>query len=111
LEIRRDQPQHQPAGRSNLSVHDERLIAYFGSLGATTEIVRLAEYERPAISARGIVERLRARVSSADWDTPDALHDEALRQLEEWFSHAIAAPNEPVAIVGNFTAIAANWRS
>jgi hypothetical protein len=94
-----------------LSVHDERLIAYFGSLGATTEIVRLAEYERPAISARGIVERLRARVSSADWDTPDALHDEALRQLEEWFSHAIAAPNEPVAIVGNFTAIAANWRS
>jgi SAM-dependent methyltransferase len=98
-----------PRGRSNLWGSDERLVTYLRSLGARTEIVRLAEVERPPIAPRQMAERLKARMYSSDWDTPDELHAEASRRLDEWLAREVAAPDQPVATAGRFKAIAATW--
>jgi ubiquinone/menaquinone biosynthesis C-methylase UbiE len=88
---------------------DERLIAYLRSLGATTEIVELTTYERPALSAREMVERYRARMYSGDWHTPEDVHAEASRRLEAWMADEIADPDQPYVAQGQFTAVAARW--
>jgi SAM-dependent methyltransferase len=109
LEIRGELGFDKPAGRSNIWGGDERLIAFLQSLGARTAVVSLAEIERPAVTAREMLERYRARMYSADWETPDAIHGEAIRRLEEWMRREIADADTPYASQGQFTAITATW--
>jgi SAM-dependent methyltransferase len=108
-EIRRELGLDKPTGRSNLWGADERLVAYLQSLGARTDLVRLAEVARPAVSAREVAERQKARMYSSDWHTPDDLHAEASRRLDEWLAREVAAPDERVATTGHFAAVTATW--
>ena len=111
LEIRRELGADKPAGRSNIWVNDGRLVAYLQELGATTQTVQLAGYERPPISARAMVERLRARVYSSDWAMPDDIHAEALRRLERWLAETGLPLDEPATMTGEFMAITGSWNS
>lgn len=108
-EIRRELGTDQPSGRSNIWGADDRLAAYLESLGAQTERIHLARVEGPPISASAMAERMKARNYSSDWDTPDDLHAEAVRRLEQWMAEELPQPDEPAAITGNFVALAARW--
>lgn len=109
IDIRRELGLEQATAGPKLVGLDERLIPYLQELGARAEKVRLAEIERPAVTPRAIAERVKARLYSADWQTPDDLHDEAARRMDEWFAREIAAPDEPVTMPGSFSAITATW--
>lgn len=106
--IQRDLGQ-QAASRLQVRTSDNDLVAYCKSLGARTERVRLAEVERVPVSPRAAAERLKARLYSSDWATPDDVHAEAARRLDEWFAREIGAPDEPVAQPGFFGAILVRW--
>ncbi|HSC26771.1 MAG TPA: class I SAM-dependent methyltransferase [Vicinamibacterales bacterium] len=86
---------------------DSRLIEYLRALGASPEVVDLARFEWPPVSARQMLERYRARMYSSDWDMPDDLHAEALGRLESWMHAEIADPDEPHVVGGRFAAISA----
>ena len=108
-EIQRELGIGRPGNRVNVRSADGELDRYCQSLGARTERVSLAKVERAAVSPREVAERLKGRMYSADWHTSDELHAEAARRLDEWFAREIAAPDEPVAIEGTFSAIVARW--
>ena len=108
-QIQRDLGLHHAEERLQVRNSDSDLVAYCESLGAHTKRVRLAEVERAAVSPRGMAERLKGRLYSADWQTPDELHAEASRRLDEWFTREISAPDEPVAQAGYFGAILVRW--
>jgi len=111
LALRSELGSGRPSNRSNIWGADQRVIAFLGELGARVDVVRLAEYERPPISPRGMVERLRERVYSSDWVISDELHAEMLRRLDEWFQQTITAPDTPVTMIGIFAAIVASWQA
>jgi SAM-dependent methyltransferase len=111
LALRSELGSDRPSNRSNIWGADQRVIAFLEELGARVEVVRLAEYDRPPISPRGMVERLRERVYSSDWVIPDELHTEMLRRLDQWFQQTITAPDTPVTMTGIFAAIAASWQA
>jgi SAM-dependent methyltransferase len=108
-ELRRELGLGWANGRSNLRSRDTQLIEYLRALGATVDTARLAKYELPAISARAMAERVKARVFSADWDTPEAAHAELARRLDDWLAHSIGAPDAPEPIAGEFIAVTAKW--
>lgn len=108
-DIRRELGTDRPSGRSNIWGADDRLVAYLETLGARTERVWLASVEGPPISARAMAERMKARSYSSDWDTPDDLHAEAVRRLEQWMAEELGQPDEPAPITGNLVALAARW--
>jgi SAM-dependent methyltransferase len=113
LELRREFGFDRPAGRANLWVEERQVVnqiaAFLQQLGANTTVVRLAEFERPPLSPRGMVARVRERVYSSDWEVPDDVYAEMLCRLDEWFQRTITAPDTPAALTGVFSAIAAKW--
>lgn len=113
LELRREFGVDRPAGRAKLWVEERQVVnqiaAFLQQLGASTTVVRLAEFERPPISPLQMVERLRERVYSSDWELPDDVYNEMLRRLDAWFQRTISAPDMPVAATGVFTALTATW--
>lgn len=110
-ELRHELGVGRPDGRSNLRSRDTQLIEYLRQIGATVDTARLAKYEFPAISARAMADRLKARVFSSDWDTPDAAHAAVSQRLDDWLAQAIDAPDAPMPIAGEFVAITARWQS
>jgi ubiquinone/menaquinone biosynthesis C-methylase UbiE len=96
-------------GQPGIRLSDERLLACFHELGATTETVCLTTYARPAISARDVVARYRERIYSSDWKRPEDIHNEAMRRIEHWLTTECAAPDEPAAEMGHFTVLIAHW--
>ena len=108
-ELRRELGLGRPGGRSNLRSRDTQLIEYLRAAGATVDTVMLAKYELPAISARAMADRVKARVFSSDWDTPEAAHAELSRRLDDWLAQSIDAPDTPMPIAGKFMAITARW--
>ncbi len=108
-ELRRELGLGRPAGRSNMRGRDSQLIEYLRSSGATVAIVQLAAFAQPAISAREMADRVKARVFSADWDTAEAAHADLSRQLDDWLAQSIDAPDAPEIISGEFVAITAIW--
>ena len=70
----------------------------------------LAKYELPAISARAMADRIKARVFSSDWDTAEAAQDDLSQRLDDWLAQSIDAPDAPVPIAGEFMAITATWQ-
>ncbi len=108
-ELRRALGLGRPDGRSNLRSRDAELIEYLRGMGATVDTVVLAKYELPAISARAMADRVKARVFSADWATPDLAHAAMSQQLDDWLAQSINAPDAPTPIAGEFMAITATW--
>jgi SAM-dependent methyltransferase len=108
-ELRRELGLGRPDGRSNLRSRDTQLLEYLRGLGATVDTVILANYELPALSARAMADRIKARVFSADWETNEAAHADLSRRLDDWLSHSIDAPDAPTPIAGEFMAITATW--
>jgi hypothetical protein len=108
-ELRRELGLGRPSGRSNLRGRDTQLIEYLRASGATTDTVMLAQFETPAISAREMADRVKARVFSADWDTDEAAHADLSRRLDDWLAQSIDAPDTPMPIAGEFMAITATW--
>ncbi len=108
-ELRRELGLGRSVGRFNLRSRDTQLIEYLRGSGATVDTVMLAKYELPAISARVMAERMKARVFSADWDTAEAAHADLSRRLDDWLAQSIDAPDAPVPIAGEFMAITATW--
>lgn len=87
---------------------DAALHSFLDSLGASTETVQLAAFQRPPLSARDMAERLRQRMYSSDWQTPDDMHAEALRRLEQWLA-TCADADTPIRSDGTFEALATRW--
>jgi SAM-dependent methyltransferase len=110
-ELRRELGLGRPDGRSNLRSRDTQLIEYLRGSGAVVDTAMLAKYELPAISARAMADRIKARVFSADWDTAEAAHTDLSRRLDDWLAQSINAPDAPVPIAGEFMAITARWQS
>jgi SAM-dependent methyltransferase len=108
-ELRRELGLGRPDGRSNLRSRDTQLIAFLRASGAAADTVMLAQYELPAISARAMADRIKARVFSSDWGTAEAAHAELARRLDDWLAQAIDAPDTPEPIAGEFMAITATW--
>src|SRR5829696_3431902 len=92
-ELRRELGLGRSHGRSNLRSRDAQLIEHLRSLGATVDTVVLAKYELPAISARAMADRIKARVFSSDWDTAEAAHAELARRQDDWLAQSIDAPD------------------
>lgn len=109
LRLREELGIAHPSGRSNIWGSDQRLAGELRALGARVQDVRLASYQRPPITPREMLERLRARMYSSDWAATDEQHAEMVRRLEQWFAHAIAAPDQPAITGGEFVALAARW--
>jgi ubiquinone/menaquinone biosynthesis C-methylase UbiE len=110
-ELRRELGLSRPIGRSNLRSRDTQLIEYLRESGATVDTVALATYEQPAISARAMAERIKARIFSAVWDTAEPAHAELSRRLDDWLANSVDAPDQPMPIAGEFVAITATWQS
>jgi len=108
-ELRQDLGLGRPGSRSNLRSRDTQLIEYLRGTGATVDTARLAVYELPAISARAMADRLKARVFSSDWDTPAAAHAAMSQRLDDWLAQSIDAPDLLAPIAGEFMAITARW--
>jgi SAM-dependent methyltransferase len=108
-ELRRELGLGRTSGRANLRSRDTLLIEYLRGLGATVDTATLAKYELPAISARAMADRVKARVFSADWDTAEAAHAELSRRLDDWLAQSVDAPDVPVSVAGEFMAITATW--
>ena len=108
-ELRRELGLGRRVGHSNLRSRDTQLIEYLRGLGATVDTVVLAKYELPAISARAMANRIKARVFSADWDTAEAAHADLARHLDDWLVQSIESPDAPLPITGEFIAITATW--
>ncbi len=85
------------------------LYAFLRSLGASVETVQLAEFQRAPLSAREMVERIKSRMYSSDWQTPDDFHAEAVRQLEQWMAQNCTDIDTPTSPAGTFVAVAARW--
>lgn len=62
---------------------------------ASVRSALLTEYDTSPMSPRAMADELIARLHSADWPIPDALHAEATRRLERWLATEIPAPDEP----------------
>lgn len=90
--------------RSNTELH-----AFLRSLGARVETAQLAAFQRQPLSAREMAERLKNRVYSSDWQTPDDFHAEAVRRLEQWMAQHCADIDTPISTGGMFEAIVARW--
>ncbi len=114
LELRHEFGFDRPAGRANLWLEEGQVVsqvaAFLQQLGATTAAVRLTEYERPPLSPREMVARIRERVYSSDWEIPDETYAKMLGRLDEWFAGAIAHPDTLAAPTGVFSALTATWR-
>jgi SAM-dependent methyltransferase len=108
-ELRRDLGLGRPPGRSNLRGRAAQLLECLRSSGAAVDVVTLAGFDVPPISAREMADRVKARVFSADWDTAEAAHADLARRLDEWLAQAIDAPDEPATISGEFVATIASW--
>jgi len=108
-ELRRELGLGRSGGRSNLRSRDSQLIEYLRGSGATVDTAVLAKYELPAISARAMADRLKARVFSSDWDTADGAHAELSQRLDDWLAQSIDTPDAPMPITGEFMAITATW--
>ena len=108
-EMRHELGLGRTSGRFNLRSRDTQLIEYLRASGATVDTATLANYELPAISARAMAERMKARVYSSDWDTAEATHAELSRRLDDWLAQSIDAPDAPAPIAGEFIAITAIW--
>ena len=110
-ELRRELGLGRTSGRFNLRSRDTQLIEYLRVSGATVDTVILAKYELPAVSARTMADRIKARVFSSDWDTAEAAHTIMSQRLDDWLAQSIETPDAPVSIAGEFTAITARWQS
>lgn len=109
LRLRDELGLKRPVGRSNLWGSDHALAEGLQALGAQVEERVLASYERPPITPRQMLGRLRERMYSSDWQTTDEQHAEMLRRMEAWFAEAIAAPDTPASMQGEFRVLAARW--
>lgn len=88
---------------------ESQTTLYLKSIGATTQVVELAEYQTPPISPRDMFERLKLRMYSRDWKTPDEIHAEAVSRLEKWLNEEFADPDRKVSATAHFEAIIASW--
>jgi SAM-dependent methyltransferase len=80
-----------------LWISDEALTADLEQLGASVERVVLVRYRNHPRTARQIAAAHRDRVFSSDWATPDGVHAEASRRLEQWLDAEHGAPDAPFA--------------
>lgn len=90
-------------------IDDEQLADELVALGASAQVVRLATYERPGLSVRGLADLIKGRRFSSDWRTPDDVHAEASRRLECWIAEQYPDAEELLTISGDFTAVIARW--
>ena len=90
-------------------ITDEIVERDLRALGATVATISLAEYARPALSARQMADLIAARSFSSDWETSEADHAEALRRLEEWMAETFDNPNQPFQMRGEVVAVAGRW--
>lgn len=96
-------------GQPGIRPQDPAVRALLEELGGAVQERDLGEYERPAISARAVVDAYRNRIYSSDWSRPEAVHNAALGRLEEWLAAECPAPDMPHRITGRFRAILARW--
>jgi ubiquinone/menaquinone biosynthesis C-methylase UbiE len=95
--------QQQPRG-----THRKAEVAEFlTSMGAEVQTVTLFTYQRLPVTLRGIAQRHKDRLYSADWLLPDALHQEAWTRMEAWL--ATQFPDTPILVEAAFSAVIARW--
>lgn len=108
-EIHEDLEITRPRKRFNWH-QNEAFVEYLRTTGAIARDVNIATYERPAISAREMAQRITTRMYSSDWNTPDELHTEATQRLTHWLDNDTSFnPDEAVTITGQFKAMIVHW--
>lgn len=90
-------------------ITDDVIVADLRQLGARAEPVTLATYERQPLSVRRMADIIEARMFSSDWETPEAIHAEATRQLEEWIGEMFTDPDTLYPLSGDVVAVAGRW--
>lgn len=88
---------------------NQEIVAYLQELGAAVKVEYLAEYNWPPLSTRQTAERLKARLYSSDWKTPDDIHAAAAQRLDEWINHEVPNPDEAISNPGRFKAVVARF--
>lgn len=82
---------------------------YLKSIGAKVQAVDLTEYQTPPLSPRDMFERIKQRMYSRDWKTPDDIHAEGVKRLEKWLNEDYADPDRKVSANAQFQAVSATW--
>jgi SAM-dependent methyltransferase len=96
-------------GQPGKRPQDPVVRAELEGLGATVEELELTHYDRPARSARQVVQNYRDRIYSSDWARPDAVHNAAVERMEQWLATECANPDQGYVIAGLFKALLARW--
>lgn len=96
-------------GQPGKRPQDPAVRAELERLGATVEELELAEYGRPPMSARQVVQGYRDRIYSSDWTRPEEIHNVAVERVEQWLATACADPDTEYGITGIFKGLLARW--
>lgn len=96
--------------RPGLWLKDEIVIDYLKQSGAQVEQVDLLEYKSLPLSIRMMAERHQKKMYSRDWELPDDIHAQGVKDLDDWLATECDNADEEVQIPMVFRAIVARWR-
>lgn len=96
-------------GQPGKRPQDPAVRAELEDLGAAVKELELTGYERPARSARQVVQGYRERIYSSDWTRPVEVHNAAVERLEQWLATECAEPDTAYPLAGPFRALLARW--
>ncbi|NTU78177.1 MAG: class I SAM-dependent methyltransferase [Chloroflexales bacterium] len=96
-------------GQPGARPHDPAVREALEELGASVELLELAEYERLPLSARDVVRGYGQRIYSSDWARPDELHGAAMAHIERWLAEQCPDPDTSYTLKGRFRALLARW--
>ncbi len=85
----------------------EEILTYLSQNWVEAQEITLLEYQLPPLSARQMADRIRARMYSSDWATPDEIFQQADHQLAEWVNTECPHPDLPVISGSQFKVIVA----
>jgi len=88
---------------------DNTINDFLKENGAQVEVVDLARFESRAISVRIMVERHEKRMYSRDWELPDEIHAQAVKNLNHWLDNECETPDLKVSKPFIFRVIVARW--
>ena len=88
-----DRNTYRSGGRADLPT----IESFLKTLGFTTELVDLLEYTQPPVSPRVMADRIKGRMYSGEWELPDDIHAEAVKQFDQWFAESVTDPDVPLS--------------
>ena len=88
---------------------DNTITDYLKENGAHVELVDLATFESRPMSVRIMAEWHEKRLFSRDWELPDDIHAQGVKNLKDWLDNECENPDLKVSKPFIFRAIVARW--